>query len=46
MPVTVGGMGANGGNIVVGDEDGVLAIAQQDAAEVIEKARMPEQKEA
>jgi RraA family protein len=46
VPVTVGGMVVHPGDIVVGDEDGVIAIAQQDAAEVIERARLQEQKEA
>ncbi len=46
VPVTVGGMVVHPGDIVMGDEDGVFAIAQQDAAEVIEKARVQEQKEA
>ena len=46
VPVTVGGMVVHPGNIVVGDEDGVLAIAQADAANVLERARVQEQKEA
>ncbi|SAL41605.1 diguanylate cyclase [Caballeronia peredens] len=46
VPVTVGGMVVHPGDIVVGDEDGVLAIAQRDAPAVIERARMQEQKEA
>jgi RraA family protein len=46
VPVTVGGMVVCPGDIIVGDEDGVLAIAQADAADVIERARQTEQKEA
>ena len=38
VPVSVGGMVVNPGDIVVGDQDGVLAIPQEDAATVIEKA--------
>ena len=38
VPISVGGMVVNPGDIVVGDQDGLLAIAQQDAGEVIEKA--------
>jgi len=38
VPVSVGGMVVNPGDIVVGDQDGLLAIPQQDAAHVIEKA--------
>jgi RraA family protein len=39
VTVSVGGMVVNPGDIVVGDQDGVLAIPQEDAATVIEKAR-------
>ncbi|WP_244831318.1 RraA family protein [Caballeronia sp. TF1N1] len=46
VPVTVGGMVVYPGDIIVGDEDGVLAFAQADAADVIERARQTEQKEA
>lgn len=46
VPVTVGGMVVHPGDIIVGDEDGVLAIAQTDVADVIERARLQEQKEA
>jgi len=38
VPISVGGMVVNPGDIVVGDQDGVLAIPQEDAATVIEKA--------
>ncbi len=38
VPISVGGMVVNPGDIVVGDQDGLLAIPQQDAREVIEKA--------
>ena len=39
VPISVGGMVVNPGDIVVGDQDGLLAIPPVDAAEVIEKAR-------
>jgi RraA family protein len=39
VSVSVGGMVVNPGDIVVGDQDGLLAIAHVDAQEVIEKAR-------
>lgn len=39
VTVSVGGMVVNPGDIVVGDQDGALAIPQEDAATVIEKAR-------
>ena len=39
VAVSVGGMVVNPGDIVVGDQDGALAIPQEDAATVIEKAR-------
>ena len=38
VPVTVGRMVVNPGDIVVGDQDGLLAIPQDDAEHVIEKA--------
>ncbi len=38
VPVSVGGMVVNPGDIVVGDQDGLLAIAQVDVEFVIEKA--------
>jgi RraA family protein len=46
VPVTVGGMVVNPGDIIVGDEDGVIAIAQADAPAVLERARLSAQKEA
>jgi RraA family protein len=46
VPVVVGGMVVNPGDIVVGDEDGVLAIPQAAAAEVLAKARKQEEREA
>jgi len=39
VPISVGGMVVNPGDIVVGDQDGLLAIPPADAARVIEKAR-------
>lgn len=38
IPVTVGGMTVSPGDIIVGDEDGLLAFAPHEAAEAIEKA--------
>lgn len=38
VPVCVGGMVVNPGDVVVGDQDGVLAIPQEDVKHVIEKA--------
>jgi regulator of RNase E activity RraA len=46
VPVTVGGMLVNPGDIVVGDEDGVVAIAPEDVHAVIEAARRQGAKEA
>ncbi|SAK72619.1 diguanylate cyclase [Caballeronia pedi] len=46
VPVTVGGMVVHPGDIVVGDEDGVLAIAPSDVDAVIEGARKTAAKEA
>ncbi|SAK84411.1 diguanylate cyclase [Caballeronia catudaia] len=46
VPVTVGGMVVHPGDIVVGDEDGVLAIAPTDVEAVIEGARKQAAKEA
>ncbi|MBV4484570.1 RraA family protein [Pseudomonas sp. SWRI153] len=39
VPVSIGGMIINPGDIVVGDEDGLVAFAPQDAEEVLFKAR-------
>lgn len=39
VTITVGGMVINPGDIVVGDQDGLLAIPPEDAAELIVKAR-------
>lgn len=46
VPVTVGGMVVHPGDIVVGDEDGVLAISPADVTAVIEAARRQGAKEA
>ena len=46
VPVVVGGMVVQPGDIVVGDEDGVLAIAPADAAAVLAGARKQGDKEA
>ncbi|MGL4496348.1 MAG: RraA family protein, partial [Beijerinckiaceae bacterium] len=45
VPVTVGGMVVNPGDIIVGDQDGLLAFAPALAETVIEKARAQEKKE-
>jgi RraA family protein len=46
VPVSVGGMVVNPGDIIVGDQDGLLAIPPADAEEVIEKALVVLRKEA
>ena len=46
VPVSVGGMIVNPGDIVVGDEDGVLAIAQDDAPALLAAARKKQAEEA
>jgi regulator of RNase E activity RraA len=46
VPVSVGGMVVNPGDIIVGDEDGVLAIAPEDVEAVIAGARKQADKEA
>jgi len=46
VPVTVGGMVVHPGDIIVGDEDGLLAIAPADVDAVIEGARRQHAKEA
>jgi len=45
VPVTVGGMVVHPGDIIVGDEDGLLAIAPADVDTVIEGARRQHAKE-
>ena len=39
VPVSVGGMVVNPGDIVVGDQDGLLAIPQEGVEQLIEKAQ-------
>lgn len=39
VPISVGGMVVNPGDIVVGDQDGLLAIPQEGVEQLIEKAR-------
>ena len=39
VPISVGGMVVNPGDIVVGDQDGLLAIPQDGVLQLIEKAR-------
>ncbi len=46
VPVTVGGMTVLPGDIVVGDEDGLLCFPQSDAPRLVELARAQEQQEA
>jgi RraA family protein len=46
VPVTVGGMVVHPGDIIVGDEDGLLAISSSDVEAVIEGARRQGSKEA
>lgn len=46
VPVSVGGMVVNPGDVIVGDEDGVLAIAPADVEAVIAAARKQGEKEA
>jgi RraA family protein len=46
VPVSIGGMVVNPGDIVVGDEDGVVAFPPGIALELAEKVRAQEQKEA
>lgn len=46
VPVTVGGMIVSPGDIVVGDDDGVVAFAPERAADLLEAVRAQEQREA
>lgn len=46
VPVTVGGMVVSPGDIVIGDEDGLVVIAQSDVHDVIELAQAQGHKEA
>lgn len=45
VPVSIGGMAVNPGDLIVGDQDGLLAIAPAFARSVIEKALVQRQKE-
>ena len=46
LPVSVGGMVVHPGDIIVGDEDGVLAIPPADAPAVMQAARLQGEREA
>lgn len=46
VPVSVGGLIVSPGDIVVGDEDGVVAFPQAIAADLLQKVRAQEQREA
>jgi regulator of RNase E activity RraA len=45
VPVTIGGMVVNPGDIIVGDQDGLLAFSPHLAATIIEKALAQAEKE-
>lgn len=45
VPVSVGGMAVCPGDIVVGDQDGLVALSRDEAPTVIEKALLQKQKE-
>jgi regulator of RNase E activity RraA len=42
VPVSIGGMVVNPGDLIVGDEDGFVAFSQADAPEVLRKAKLHE----
>ncbi len=46
VPVTIGGLIVNPGDIVVGDEDGIVAVPQALASEILAAARAQADKEA
>jgi len=46
VPVTIGEMIVNAGDVVVGDADGLVAVPAIDAADVLEKAKAQEAREA
>ena len=46
VPVVIGGMIVNPGDIVVGDHDGVVAFPPQNADKLLESVRAQERKEA
>lgn len=45
VPVSIGGMTVMPGDIIMGDDDGLLAFSPDEAEEVIAKARIQQQKE-
>lgn len=45
-PITCGGMTVNPGDIVVGDNDGVVVVKQEEAPEVLRKSKERDDKEA
>lgn len=46
LPISCGGVPINPGDIIVGDRDGVVAVAQSQCAAVIEQLELVKQKEA
>jgi len=46
ISVSIGGIVVRPGDILVGDSDGLVCIRQEDAAELLEKVRAHQQKEA
>jgi regulator of RNase E activity RraA len=46
VPIVCGGVSISPGDVMVGDSDGVIAIASQDASEILKKARAKSEQEA
>ena len=40
VPIACGSITVNPGDIILGDKDGVIVIPRQDAAEILEKAKI------
>jgi RraA family protein len=45
VPITIGGMIVNPGDVVIGDEDGLVVVPREQAEEILEKVKSQEQKE-
>ncbi len=45
LPIQVGGISVHAGDVVLGDADGVVAVAARDLPEVLEKCRQRKEKE-
>lgn len=46
MPIACGGVAVLPGDIIVGDDDGVIVVPRQEAKEILEKTKIQAEREA